>query len=52
MPAGKFDRIDGVTGVYDGTRYLSLFGPKLYDSIYNKIRYISQSVIAYVFSHN
>ena len=36
--------------VYDGTRYLVLFGPEKYDVIYNRIRYmISQkSVITYV----
>ena len=34
----RFDNVDGFIGVYDGTRYLVLFAPEKYDSIYNKIR--------------
>ena len=36
---------------YDGTRYLVLFGPEKYDSIYNRIRYLisHKSGITYVF---
>ena len=46
----RFNKIDGFIRVYDGTRYLVLFGPEKYDVIYNRIRYmISQkSVITYV----
>ena len=45
---------NGFIRVYDGTRYLVLFGPEKYDVIYNRIRYmISQkSGITYVISHN
>ena len=40
--------------VYDGTRYLVLFGPEKYDAIYNRIRYliIQKSWITYVISDN
>ena len=39
----RFDKIDRFIRVYDGTRYLVLFGPEKYDAIYNRIRYfISQ----------
>ena len=29
----RFDKIDGSIRVYDGTRYLVLFGPENYDAI-------------------
>ena len=31
----RFDKIDGFVRVYDGTRYLVLFGSEKYDPIYN-----------------
>ena len=36
----RFDKVDWFIKVYDGTRYLLYFGPKKFDAIYNKIRYI------------
>ena len=33
----RFDKIDGFIKVYDGTRYLVLFGSEKYDSIYNRL---------------
>ena len=36
----RFDEIDGFVRVCNGTRYLVLFGPKKYGSIYNGIRYL------------
>ena len=36
----RFDKIDGFIRVYDGTRYLVLFGSKKYDLIYTRIRYL------------
>ena len=39
----RFDRIDGFIRVYDGNRYLVLFGAAKYDPIYNRIRYKSNS---------
>ena len=48
----RFDKIDGFISIYDGTRYLTLFGSEKYDAIYNRTRYpISlKSSIIYVFS--
>ena len=36
----RFDKIDGLIRIYDGTNYLVLLGPEKYDAIYNKIRYL------------
>ena len=36
----RFDEIDGFIRVYDGTRYLGLFGGKKFHFIYNRIRYL------------
>ena len=36
----RFDKTDGFIRVYDGTRYLVLFGGEKYDFIYNRIRYL------------
>ena len=36
----RFDEIDGFITIYDGIKYLVLFGSKRYDAIYNKIRYL------------
>ena len=50
----RFNKIDGFIGVYDGTRYLVLFGSEKYDSIYNRIRYFIsvKGSITYLISHN
>ena len=50
----SFDKIDGVIKVYDGIKYLVLFGLEKYDAIYNRIWYlISQgSGYKHVFSHS
>ena len=49
----RFFKIDGIIRIYDGTRYLTLFGSEKYDAIYNRIRYliIQKSGITYIFSH-
>ena len=36
----RFDKIDWILKIYDGTRYLTLFGSKKYDAIYDRIRYL------------
>ena len=36
----RFDKIVGFIRIYDGTRYLTLFGSGNYDAIYNRIRYL------------
>ena len=44
-----FDKIDKFIKVYDGTRYLVLFGSEKYDSIFNRIRYlISGKVVLHI----
>ena len=49
----RYDEIYGFIRIYDGTRYLTLFGPEKYDVIYNRIRYLmsQKSGITYAFSH-
>ena len=32
----RFDKIDGIIRIYDGTRYLALFGTKIYDTIFDR----------------
>ena len=49
-----FDKTDGFIRVYDGTRYLVLFGGEKYNFIYNRIRYLARvkSGIVYFVSNN
>ena len=49
----RFDQIDEFIRIYDGTRYLTLFGSEEYEAIYNRIRYLisQKSGITYIFSH-
>ena len=46
-------KIHGFIRIYDGTRYLTLFGSEKYEAIYNRIRYLIRlkSGIKYIFSH-
>ena len=46
----RFDKIDEFVRVYDGTRYLVLFGSEKYNASYNRIRYFlsHKSGITYV----
>ena len=45
----RFNQIAGFIRIYDGTRYLLLFGLEKYDDIYNRIRYlISQNVVSHM----
>ena len=37
----RFNKTDGFIRIYDGTRYLTLFGSDNYDAIYNGIRYLT-----------
>ena len=50
----RFDELDGFIRVFDGTRYLVLFGSEKYDFIYSRIRYLIRvkSGITYVISCN
>ena len=49
----RFHKIDGFIRVFDGTRYLVLFGSEKYDSIYNRNRYLInvKSGITYIIFH-
>ena len=48
----RFNKIDGFSRIYDGTRYVTLFGYERYDYIYNRIMYriILKSGITYISS--
>ena len=48
----RFDEIDGFTRIYDGSRYLVLFGHLWYDVIYNRIRYLASEKSAITSSIN
>ena len=50
----RLHKADGFIRVYDGTRYLVLFGGEAFDFIYNRIRYIKgiKNGVAYAISHN
>ena len=50
----RFNNVDGFIKIYDGTRYLVLFGPERYDPTYNWIKYVisEKSSITYIISHN
>ena len=46
----RFDIIDGFIRIYDGTRYLTLFGSKKFEAISNKSRYlINLKKASYIF---
>ena len=49
-----FSKLDGFIKVYNGTRYLTLFGSEKYDAIYNRVRFLisQKNGITYVFSLN
>ena len=49
----RFNKIDGIIRIHDGTRYLTLFCTKQYDAIYDRIRYLISIKISitYIFSH-
>ena len=50
----RFDKIDGFIIIYDGTRYLVLFGSEKYDHIHDRIRYLIsvKSGITDIIYHN
>ena len=49
----RFNKIDRLIGIYDGTRYLTLFCSEKYDAIYDRIRCLIslRSGITYIFSY-
>ena len=50
----RFHKVDGFIKVFDGTRYLVLFGTERYDAIDDRIRYLisQKSGITYIVDHN
>ena len=55
----RFDKVYGVIKIFDGTRYLELFGPKIYNAIYDirmqiRINYLisKKSDAKYIINHN
>ena len=48
----RFDKMDGFIRIYDGTKYLTLFGSVKYDAIYDRITYLIslKCGITYIFS--
>ena len=50
----RFDKVDGLIRIYDGTRYLVLFAGQKFDFIYSRITYLIEvkSGITYVIYHN
>ena len=50
----RFTKIDGFIRVYDGTRYLVLFGSERYNAIYDRIDYLinKKSDVEYIINHN
>ena len=49
----RFDKIYGFIEIYDGTKFLTLFGSVNYYAIYDRIRYLIslKSDITYIFLH-
>ena len=49
----SFNKIERFIRIYDGTRYLTLFGPEKYNSIYNRTSYLisQESGLTYTYSH-
>ena len=45
----RFDKIDRIIRIYDGTRYITLLGTKKYGAVYDRIRFRLKSNITYVF---
>ena len=49
-----FNKVEGFIRIYDGSRYLVLFGPGKQHAMNNRIRYLvnQKSDITYVFSYH
>ena len=50
----RFDKVNEFIRVYDGIKYLVIFGDEKHDFIYSRIRYliVVKSGIAFVTAHN
>ena len=49
----KFDKVDGVIKIYDGTTYLELLGSRIYKAIYDMLNYLisKKSDAKYIINH-
>ena len=49
-----FDKVDEIIKIYNGTRYLTLFGPIIYNAIYDRINYLirKKSDAKHIIIHN
>ena len=45
----RFSKTDGCIRIYDGTRYLTLFGTEKYYSIYNRIKCLKSKIRHHVY---
>ena len=36
----RFDKVNRIIKIYDGIRYLEIFGPRIYNAIYDRINYL------------
>ena len=50
----RFTKIDGFIRIYDGIRYLVLFGSERYNALYDRIDYLinTKSEVEYIINHN
>ena len=50
----RLDEVDGIIKIYNGTRYLKLFGSRIYNTIYDMINYLicQKSNAKYIINHN
>ena len=50
----RFDKVDGITEIYNWTRYLELFGQRIYNTIYERINYLmsGKSDTKFIINHN
>ena len=50
----RFDKVDGIIEIYDGTRYLELLGLRIYNAVYDRIKYLisQKSDAKYIINHN
>ena len=41
----RFGKIDRIIEIYNGTRYLELFGLRIYNAIYDRINYLINQML-------
>ena len=50
----RFDKVDGITKIYNGTKYLELFGPQIYYAVYDRTNCLinEKNDAKYIINHN